>query len=1139
MQEGAGAQAQAVREEGKRQARSEIVREEKRGEVKMPGRLTSPGLAAFFLLLMALAVSGFSALSAFAADAPAWNITSEALPTDFTPNGTGIVVEETNVHTRGNTLRWEARNLGDTAISGAVSPITLAVSLGGVSSVGISGAECKQPAGPCVFTGVLAPGQSLTVTATIKTGASGTGSSSATVTGGEAAGQPLAPATVNQPLTISSEPAPFGPEQSSVLAEFVNRDGGPETQAGAHPYNLSISFRLNTKLVLNAFGGKRYSPSADVKDIAVELPPGVVGNELALGQCTTPVLEVHRCQGASQLGGIHPTIAGGPGLGRYALFNLKPDNGHTNELGFNTNTGIVVHMPAVVRTGGDYGITSLTSHLPNATGSIMSAEVQVWGVPADPSHTPERVLAGYTTRIEHGSPQAEEEGGGHPSPLPPTPFFTMPSSCGGPLVFKFVVDSYVDPGRVLPDGEPDLTDSAWKQYSVSQPGMSGCEKLQSFTPHVTVVPASSFADTPTGTTVEVSVPQGEGLTAPTALATSTLQNTKVILPAGLVVSPGQANGLGACQASEDGVGTTGPPSCPLSTKVGTVQIETPLLPDKLEGNVYVLQSNPPNLQLLVAASADEVNLKLVGQVHLDEATGQLTSTFSGTPQLPFTHFRLVFSGGAQAALTTPPSCGVYATMADFTPWSSPATPDFLSANAFSLTAGPGGSPCSSPLPFAPTLSAGDTTDQAGGYTGFSMLLSRGDGQQRIEGLQFKAPPGLSGVLASVRLCEEPLAAQGACSAGSQIGHTIVGAGAGPAPLYIPEAGQPPAPIYLTGPYRGAPFGLSIVVPVIAGPFNLGTVVVRAAISIDAHTGQIVVTTDALPQVLAGVPTDLRQINAVIDRGGFMINPTNCSPMAFSGTAQSAQGATAPLSTPFQVGSCRQLAFAPKITVATSGKISKAIGANLRFKIAYPPHALGSQSWFREAKFDLPKQLPARLSTLQKACLESVFEANPAACPPASLIGHAVVHTELLPVALVGPVYFVSYGGAKFPDAVVVLQGDGVSVKLTGETFINHRTGITSATFPSTPDVPFESIEVLLPQGPFSEFGVNLPPHARYTFCGRKLLMPTFFKAQNGLEIRQNTPVAVTGCGKAKASNTRAMKAGRARKANTGRGRAGR
>ncbi len=1080
-----------------------------------------------------LVVSGaFAALAGVPAVAlgvspPAWNITAEALPTNFTPNGTGIPVSEINGSTNGNTVKATVRNLGNTAISGQVTPITIGVALTGVAAVGAGGPECKQPAGPCRYTGVLEPGESVTVEVTVEAGEPGVGESTATVSGGEAGGQLVAGASVSQPLTVSASPASFGLESGSLLAEFVDADGGPETQAGSHPYNLSVSFAFNRKLGLSTFGEPVYRPAGDVKDIAIELPPGVAGNELAVEQCTTAVLEEAKCQGASQVGSVHPTLAGGVALGRYAVFNLKPDNDHTNELGFTANASFAVHMPTSVRTGSDYGLTSMTSTVPNGTGSVMKVEAQIWGVPGDASHDAQRVLAGFSTGE-----------GGHASPLPAAALLTMPSECGKPLVFKFVVDSYAAPGRKLSDGTPDLSDANWKTYTVTQPAMTGCEELQSFTPHLTVAPATTYADTPTGTTVEVTVPQGEGLTSPSALATSTLQNTKVTLPAGMVVSPGQANGLGACQASEDGVGTTGPASCPGDSKVGSVEIETPLLPDKLEGNVYVLQSNPPNLKLLVAASGDGVNLKLIGDVHLNEATGQLTSTFSGTPQLPFTHFRLVFSGGAQAALTTPPSCGVYASTSDFTPWSSPQTPDFLSSNAFGLTAGPGGSACASPLPFSPTLTAGGTTDQAGGYTGFSLLLSRGDGEQRIEALQFNAPPGLSGVLASVPLCQEPQASLGTCSSTSQIGHTIVGAGAGPAPIYIPEAGQPPAPIYLTGPYKGAPFGLSIVVPVIAGPFDLGTVVVRAAISIDPRTAQIVVTTDPLPQILAGVPTDLRQINAVIDRSGFMINPTNCSPLEFSGTAQSAQGASAKISTPFGVGSCRQLGFSPKVTASTSGKVSKANGASLRLKIAYPAKALGSQSWFNEAKVDLPKQLPARLTTLQRACLASVFDSNPAACPPAALIGHALVHTQLLPVALEGPVYFVSHGGAKFPDAVMVLQGDGVTVKLTGETFIDNKTGVTSATFPNTPDVPFESIEVLLPQGKFSEFAANLPKHMKYTFCGRKLAMPVFFKAQNGLEIHRSVPVGVTGCGKATAAK-KARKARARKSSHSGHGRAGR
>jgi hypothetical protein len=313
-----------------------------------------------------------------------------------------------------------------------------------------------------------------------------------------------------------------------------------------------------------------------------------------------------------------------------------------------------------------------------------------------------------------------------------------------------------------------------------------------------------------------------------------------------------------------------------------------------------------------------------------------------------------------------------------------------------------------------------------------------------------------------------------------------------------------------------------VTPVIAGPFNLGTIITRASIAVDPHTAQITITTDPLPQVVAGVPTDLREIQSVIDRPGFLFNPTNCNPAEFTGTAwgtpppgAGGPGATAAVSSHFGVGSCRELAFHPKVAVSTAARTSKVNGASLRFKIAYPKAPLGSESWFNEAKFSLPKQLPARLTTIQKACLSSVFDANPAKCPAASLIGHAVVHTQVLPVPLEGPVYFVSHGGAKFPDAVLVLKGDGVLINLVGETFINGKTGVTSATFRNTPDVPFETIEVSVPSGPFSEFGANLPNSAHESFCGQNLKMPTHFKAQNGLEINQNTPITITGCPKAK------------------------
>ena len=475
---------------------------------------------------------------------------------------------------------------------------------------------------------------------------------------------------------------------------------------------------------------------------------------------------------------------------------------------------------------------------------------------------------------------------------------TLPTSCSGPQEVTQTLNTWETAG---------FGEASYKTHDSSdtETGFTGCDHLD-FNPSISVAPDTTDADTPAGLTVDVRVPQ-EGLVTPGGVSTSNIKDTTVVLPKGVVINPGQAAGLLACQAAEDGLTTqaekekgeedNGPAKCPNASKVGTVEIETPLLKHSLKGDVYVLQSNPPNLQLLVAAEGEGVFLKLVGHVSLCEAAGegidgktceaagQLITKFSETPELPFTDFKLAFSGGAQAALATPVQCGQYTTTSDFTPWSTPAVGDAFPSSNFAIDAGTDGSACpGGTLPFNPTLTAGSTTDQAGGFTDFSMLLQSGDDQQRIEKLQFKAPEGLAGMISQVPLCEEPQAAQGTCPASSQIGHTVIASGPGPYPLVVPQPGQPPAAIYLTGPYEGAPFGLSIVVPVVAGPFTLQTQVVRAKIEIDPHTAQVAVTTNPLPQVIDGVPTDLRSVDAVIDRPGFMFNPTNCEPKAFSGTA---------------------------------------------------------------------------------------------------------------------------------------------------------------------------------------------------------------------------------------------------------------
>jgi len=413
--------------------------------------------------------------------------------------------------------------------------------------------------------------------------------------------------------------------------------------------------------------------------------------------------------------------------------------------------------------------------------------------------------------------------------------------------------------------------------------------------------------------------------------------------------------------------------------------------------------------------------------------------------------------------------------------------------------------------------AGTSNPNAGQLSPLTVTFNREDREQDFQQIKVTTPPGLLGSLSGVPLCGEPQADLGTCSAASQIGEMTVAAGPGSHPYY--QKGM----VYLTGPYRGAPFGLSIVVPTKAGPFNLGNVVVRARINVDPETTALTVTTDPLPQILDGIPLRLRKTNVTINRPGFIFNPTDCAQLHITATISGSQGTQTEESAPFAVAGCAGLPFGPKFTVATSGKTSRAAGASLDAKLVFPS---GPQSNIARVKVELPKQLPSRLTTLQKACPDTVFKTNPAACPAGSAIGAVQAVTPILPVKLRGPVYFVSHGGAAFPNLVAVLQGYGVRVDLVGETFISKK-GITSSTFTNVPDVPVSSFELFLPEGPGSALAAN------GNLCKDKLAMPTLFTAQDGAQLKQNTPIQVTGCPKAKAH--KAHKAGKARKAHRGAG----
>jgi hypothetical protein len=477
-------------------------------------------------------------------------------------------------------------------------------------------------------------------------------------------------------------------------------------------------------------------------------------------------------------------------------------------------------------------------------------------------------------------------------------------------------------------------------------------------------------------------------------------------------------------------------------------------------------------------------------------------------------------------------------------------------STFNITSGPHGSPCTYPgqaLPFSPSLAGGTTNNNAGAFTPLTTTLGREDGNQDLGSVQLHMPAGLSGLLSSVKLCPEAQANEGTCGPESEIGKTTVSAGVGGDPVSV-EGGR----VYITEHYAGAPFGLSIVNPVKAGPFDLerdtsnpaqqplcDCVVVRAKIEIDPHTTALTVTTDpsgahAIPHMIDGIPVQIKKVNVLVNRQEFTFNPTNCERSTLTGTIASDEGASAPVSVPFQATNCAVLKFTPKFTASTSGHTSKAKGASLTVNVSYPKEHFGSQAGIKSVKVDLPHALPSRLTTLQKACTAAQFATNPAGCPVASVIGHAKVVTPLIPVPLEGPAYFVSNGGEAFPNLIMVLQGYGITIDLVGDTFIN-KAGITSSTFKATPDQPFSTFELNLPESKYSALAANtnlcspsqktrtirkritIKRHGHTIHITRRikqpvpepLLMPTTIIGQNGAVITQNTKISVTGCHKAK------------------------
>jgi hypothetical protein len=909
-----------------------------------------------------------------------------------------------------------------------------------------------------------------------------------------------------------------------------------DSQAGSHPFDWTTSFKLNLDSTGN-ITGEYYA-----RDISVDFPSGLAGSIVSVPQCHIADIELEHpgCPTSSQVG-VAEVITSQGGYSTPAIvpvYNLVPSDGGLAEFVFRV---AVVAQPIFVsaRTDGDYGLVAQTTNISQYV-PFAGLRITLWGVPADPRHDAERFLPQNGVACAGFPKPCGGPGNANGEPLsdsaPPTAFLTNPTKCGPASEYeaKFIGDSWGHPGLFERfDGRPLLSDPNWQTVTTSMypAGVTGCNKL-GFNPSLKVTPDTTEADSPSGYGVDLHVPQS---IAPNDFATPALDNAVATLPQGLAINPGAADGLQACTdngaeppgsaGNEIGLGSAAQPTCPHASQVGTVELTTPALPDVLHGEVYLsMDHSNNNYAVFVVIRGDGLLVKLKATVVANPVTGQLTTSFLNNPELPFTDFILHFYGGPRAVFVNPSACGPATTTIDLTPWSAGpgGTGDATPSSTFDVSFDGLGGACPFPVPFNASFTAGTSSIQAGGYSPFSATFSRNDADQRIDHVQVKTPVGLLGTLANVPLCGEPQASAGTCSAASQIGHVTVGVGSGAAPLYLPVPGQPQQPVFLTGPYKGAPFGLSFVIPAIAGPYNLGTVVVRAAINVDPSTAALTVTSDPLPTIIDGIPIQVKTVNVMIDRPDFVFNPTNCGRMSIGGSVTSREGSTASFSSPFQVTGCGDLGFKPEFRVSTSGKTSKARGASLDARVNFPKGALGTQANIAKVKVDLPKQLPSRLTTLQKACTAATFDANPGGCPAASVIGVVKAVTPTLPTILTGPVYFVSHGGAAFPDLVIVLQGDGVRVDLTAATFIS-KAGITSSTFRTIPDVPVSSFELYLPEGPYSALTANRD------LCRSKLVMPTVFTAQNGLTMRQSTKIAVTGCPKAKAS--KAQKARKARKAS--------
>jgi uncharacterized repeat protein (TIGR01451 family) len=1040
------------------------------------------GLGLVLILASACALTSATAASA----APAWLVSSTS-NTTVAPGDT-IEYSVTSINT-GDSPTGSSEYRLHVALPPGITGVTIRAE-NVFTCPDISGASSFTCTGKAFID--LYDYLSLIVVAQVDPGASGVRTAEFELEGGGAG----APGHTVDPVTISADPAlPFGFDALDVAAS--DAEGDPLVRAGGHPASYTTSVDLNSHTDPDPTVGPNY-PIEDLKDGVFELPAGFLGNPGAAETCSLEELThedegetVSLCPSESQIGtlwlrnpgnrSILPTL-----LGPFPIFNLDHPPGAPARFGAYAARSVIT-IDAKPRSDGDYGISARSLNTSQAL-ALVGFTLTLWGVPSDPVHDQERGCPGQRSPfVKYGKSCKSEDA--------PRPFFRMPTTCtasgaGLPTVGRIdpwqdpgdfaerTVFSHEAPGYPYPPG-PSLFPAGHSgpEEWGRRVGVEGCGQIR-FEPTFAVDTTTNHADSPTGLSVDLGVPQEECWgpkatvqEAEEAPCQSDLHTSEVVLPKGMSVNPSSAVGLAACSPAEIGLTTPvgsapihfneDPVKCPDASKIGSVEIETPLLHDPLKGFVYLAQQgqNPFGslLSMYLVAEGSGVIVKQAGEIEA-RPDGQLVTRFDEVPQQPITNLHLELYGGSRASLRTPPSCGPYTTEATLGPWSAvdPVSGDIPAADlvhrssTFQITDCPGSGG------FDPKLSGGTENPLAGRYSPFHLRLTREDGSQELGGLQLHLPPGLLANLSSVSYCPDSVlngvsadlgsggteAGHPSCPAGSKIGTVTVGAGAGVTPFYT-DLGR----VYWAGPYKGAPVSIAAVVPAVAGPFDLGSVVVRNRVEVDPDTAEITAISDPLPSIIAGIPLDLRDVRIDVDRPDFTLNPTSCEPKSLDALLTSTAGATAARSQHFQAAGCDRLGFKPKLTLRFKGPIHRR--ANPSLEATY--RARSGDANLARAQVKLPPAAFLDNSHIGTVCTRVQFAAQ--ACPARSIYGRASATSPILGYPLEGNVYLRS-SNHTLPDLVADLRGPAnqpIEVALAGKT--DAVKGALRNTFELVPDAP--------------------------------------------------------------------------------------